>query len=104
MNGGYILVDFGKVNMLAESAQTIPGLYARITEAYASGKPILAYNVDYGTGVPTTPIPFFGIIEAGVYILTASNLQLRCTSADSVTITSLVVNNSAKTATKSAAK
>lgn len=104
MNSGYIMIDCGGLNMLAESAQTITGLYARCTEAYATGKPIIAYNINYGAGVPTTPIPVFGIIEAGVYILTSSILQVRITSADSVTITSLVLNNSAKSSAKSAAK
>lgn len=104
MNGGYVMVDCGGLNMLAGAAQTIAGLYAKCAAAYASGKPILAYNVNYGTGVPTTPIPVFGIIEDDVYVMTASILQVRVTSADSVTITGLVGNNSAKTATKSAAK
>lgn len=93
MNGGYIMIDCGGLNLLAQSAQTIAGLYAKIAAAFASDKPILAYNANYGTGVPMTPIPVFGIIEDGVYILTASILQVRVTSADSVTITSLVTEN-----------
>ena len=95
---GYVMVDCGGMNLLADSAQTIAGLYARCTEAYASGKQILAYNANYGENVPMTPIPVFGIIEAGVYILTASSLQIRVTSADSVTITSLLTG--AKKSTK----
>lgn len=96
MNSGYIMIDCGGLNLLAQSAQTIKGLYARITAAYASGKPIIAYNCNYGTGVPMSPIPVFGINEAGLYILTASMLQIRVTSADSVTITSLIPNTNTK--------
>lgn len=95
---GYVMVDCGGMNLLADSAQTIAGLYAKCTKAYASGKQILACNANYGENVPMTPIPVFGIIEDGVYILTASILQVRVTSADSVTITSLVTG--AKKSTK----
>lgn len=97
MNGGYIMIDCGGLNLLAQSAQTITGLYAKITAAFASGKPIYAYNMNYGENVPMSPAQVFGINEAGLYILTTSILQVRVTSADSVTITSLVTDtNSTK--------
>lgn len=92
MNGGYIMIDCGGLNLLAQSAQTISGLYDKITGAIASGKPIIACNCNYGANVPVTPIPVFGIVEDGVYILTASILQVRVTNADSVTIASLITD------------
>lgn len=96
MNGGYIMIDCGGLNLLAQSAQTIAGLYAKITAAFASGKPIYACNMNYGENVPMSPAQVFGINEAGLYILTASMLQVRVTSADSVTITSLIPNTNTK--------
>lgn len=89
-NGGYAVVDCKGCNLLAQSAQTISGLYADCTAAIKSGKPAYAINCNYGEGVPITPIQVFGINEAGTYIFTASILQIRVTSADSVTITSLI--------------
>ena len=101
MNGGYIMIDCKKLNLLSQSSQTISGLYEACKAAYSTGKPILAGNAEYGEGVPLTPIPVFGILEAGVYILTASILQVRIASDDSVTITNLIqMASEAKTTTR----
>lgn len=90
MNGGYAMVDCKGLNLLAQSSQTIDGLYATCEEAYNSGKAILAYNCVYGTGVPTTPIQVFAIKESGTLIFTASILQIRVTNDDAVSIVSLL--------------
>lgn len=90
MNGGYAMVDCKGLNLLAQSSQTIDGLYAACEEAYNSGKTILAYNCVYGTGVPVTPITVFAIKESGTFIFTASILQIRVASNDAVTIVSLL--------------
>ena len=89
-NSGYIMVDCKKVNLLAQSAQTVNGMYAASKNAIDSGKPILACNCEYGEGVPLTPIPVFAIIEAGVIIFTASILQVRVAPNNSVTIVPLI--------------
>lgn len=90
MVGGYAMVDCGGANLLADSSQTITGLYDQCKKAVDSGKPILAYNCNYGTGVPMTPIPVFAILESGNYIFTASILQITVTSADALTVASLI--------------
>ena len=84
------MVDCGGANLLAQSPQTISGLYAKCKTAMESGKPVLAYNCQYGSGVPMSPIPVFGILEDGVYIFTASILQVRVANTDAVTIVSLL--------------
>lgn len=89
-NSGYVMVDCKKANLLAQSAQTVDGIYASAKGAIDTGKPILACNCEYGEGVPLTPIPVFAIIEDGVLIFTASILQIRVTDEDSVTIVSLL--------------
>lgn len=89
MNGGYSIVDCKGLNLLAQSKQTIPGLYKAVAAAYGTDKLIIAENCVYGEGVNLTDIPVFAIIEAGVYILTASILQVRVSSDDGVIITSL---------------
>lgn len=89
-NPGYVLVDCGGMNLLAQSSQTITGLYKVCEAAVASGKLILAVNCEYGDGVPMTPIPVMAIKESGNFIFTASILQITVESDDSVTITSLI--------------
>lgn len=90
MNSGYIMVDCAGINLLSQSSQSKTGLYAECIAATNSGKPIIAYNLEYGSGVKMTPVPVFSIIEAGVFIGTASILQVRVAPDDSVTITSLI--------------
>ena len=90
MNGGYIMVDCKKMNLLAQSAQTVNGIYAAIKNAVDSGKPIIAENCEYGEGVPLTPIPIFAIEQGGQICFTASILQVWVSSNDSVSIVPLV--------------
>ena len=90
MNGGYVLVDCTGIDLLAQSKKTVNGIYAKCAEAYASGKPIIAANCEYGSGVPMTPIPVMAIVEDGTYVFTASILQIRVGSDDGVTIVSLL--------------
>ena len=63
--GGYSLIDCGSMNLLAQSAQTIDGLYDQVKTAYKSNKPIIAENCVYGEGVKMTPIAVMVIEEAG---------------------------------------
>lgn len=92
MNGGYIMVDCGGCNLLADSAQTISGLYEKVKYAYESGKPIYAVNCVYGTGVPLTPIPVFMIKQGTSYCASSSILQVWVNENDGVNIVSLLSN------------
>lgn len=96
---GYIMVDCQSLNLLASESQTINGLYSRCIEVFDTGKPIIAVNCEYGEDVPMTPISVWAIIEAGTVILTASILQIRVASDDSVTIVPLI--NTTKSTKKS---
>lgn len=90
MNSGYIMVDCKELNLLADSSQTVDGIYDASIAAVESGKHIIACNCEYGEDVPVTPIPVFAIIEAGVVIFTSSILQVRVAPDDSVTVVSLI--------------
>lgn len=90
--GGYILIDCGGLNLLATDPQTISGLYAKVKKAHELNKPIYAVNCVYGSGVKLSPIQVFAINESGTIICTASILQIRVASNDSVTITSLLTD------------
>ena len=88
--GGYIMVDCKGLNLLADDTQNIEGLYDDCEAAIAAGVPVIAYNCEYGEGVPMSPISVFGIIESGTIIFTASILQIRVDEDDDVTIVSLL--------------
>lgn len=88
--GGYCMVDCKGLNLLSQDSQTISGLYDQCKKADWTDKVILAMNCQYGSGVELSPIPVFCIVEDGAYIFTASILQIRVASDDSVTITSLI--------------
>ena len=87
---GYVVVDCTGINLLADSKVTVSGIYAKCKAAFDSGKPMFACNCEYGEGVPMTPVQVMAIIEAGVYVMTASILQIRVDSDDGVTIVSLL--------------
>lgn len=89
-HNGYVMVDCKKLNLLAQASQTVDGIFDSVEDAVNSGKPIVAVNCEYGTGVSVTPINVFAIKEASNYILTASILQVIVTPEDGVTIRSLV--------------
>lgn len=100
MNGGYFMVDCTGLNLLAESTQTISGIYAKSKTALESGKPIIANNCIYGTGVKMSPIPVFAIEEGDYIILTASILQIKVKNDNTITIINLAPANNTKTSTK----
>lgn len=97
MNGGYVMIDCKGLNLLSEASQTIDGLYEKSAEALATGKPIIVNNCEYGDGVPMTPTPVMGIEEeedgTSTIVFTASTLQIRVSSDDSVEIVDLLDND-----------
>lgn len=52
---GYAKLDMGGINLGSTSSQSITGLYARITDAVKTGKPILLCNIKGGASLPATP-------------------------------------------------
>lgn len=89
-NSGYIMIDCEKLNLLAQSSQTIDGIYDAVMSAIESGKPIIACNCEYGEDVPLTPIPVFCIIQGTEIVATSSILQIWIQNDDSVRIVSLL--------------
>lgn len=94
---GYVLVDCTGINLLAGEKQTIAGIFSKSTEAITTGKPIYAINLQYGEGVPMTPVSVMAITEGGKYIFTASVLQIIVDSEDGVEVVNLAPANQAKT-------
>ena len=89
-NGGYIMVDCGGLNLLESDPQTITGIFAKCRNAIESGKPIIATNCVYGSGVPLTPISVFAIEQGGEFCLSASIIQVWVSSSDSVRVVGLI--------------
>ena len=99
---GYIMIDCTGVNLLAGENQTIAGIFDKATEAYESGKPIIAINLQYGEGVPMTPVSMMAIFEGGKYCFSASILQVWVDDEDGVEVVNLAPPaNQAKRTTKS---
>lgn len=93
MNGGYIMIDCRGLDLTSREEQTISGLYNDMVRAIKTGKPLVAYNCVWGSNndSPMTPIPFFAQNWTDSLVVgTASILNISCTSADKVTVTSLV--------------
>ena len=98
---GYSQIDCKGLDLLAESAQTINGLYNEIQEAIETGKPMFATNLVWGDVSEISPVQVFSVQWDGYVILTASTLQVIVTTEDSVTINNLAPSNEAKTSKKS---
>ena len=91
-NGGYIMIDCKGLDLTGGTTpQTKTGLYSTVKTAMGIGKPIFAYNCVWGDDGDVSPIQVFAIDmgEYGIYI-TASTLQIRVSSADSVIIINLI--------------
>ena len=94
MESGYIMIDFGGMDLTLESSQTIAGLYARIAESRATGKMIVACNMVWGDTGAASPIPVIVTApETNTYVCAASTLQIHVTSADVVTIENMAPSN-----------
>jgi len=93
---GYVSIDCKGLDLLAESAQTISGLYQAVQDAIASGKPLYATNMVWGDVSDISPVQVFTVQFDGYVICTASTLQVIVTSADSVTINNLAPANTSK--------
>lgn len=95
-NGGYAMIDCGGMNLLAQSAQTIAGIYAKVSAAFDSKKPVIACNMIYGVDAISC-VPVFLVKElSGTIIATASVVQIIITAADEVTIVNLAPANRSK--------
>lgn len=90
VNGGYVQIDLKGLDIHNTStSQTVTGLYKECMDAVDSGKVIVGCNGTY-EGKKVSPFPVFGLVEDGVFIGTASILQVRVASDDTVTIVSLL--------------
>lgn len=77
INSGYVLIDAGGLDLSSSSSQTIAGAWTMVQDAVATNKPIVAYNMVYGEGHPTTPIQCFGwAISTTEFVLVSATLHI----------------------------
>lgn len=93
MKGGYTLIDCGGLNLLADEAQTIAGLYERCLDAYYAGTLVVACNCTYGDDIPTSPFTAILLVDDGDVILITSIYQVTIDEDDEVTIALLAEPN-----------
>lgn len=87
MKGGYILVDCTGIDLTAESAQTVTGIWKKAVTAIASGKPIIAQGCVYGTGKPVSPVTCFGwYISSTEIVVVGATLHIHIKNDDTATV------------------
>ena len=88
MNGGYILSDCGGLDLTGgDTPQTINGIWDKAVMALSIGKPIVAQNCIYGTGVPVSPVTCFGwYISATEIVIVGATLHIHIKNDDSVIV------------------
>ena len=87
INSGYVMLDAGGLNLASSSSQSISGSWARVMEAVSSKKPIIAYNMVYGTGKELTPVPCFGwFIDTDEFVLVSATLHIHVKDDNTCTV------------------
>lgn len=98
---GYIFVDVAGLDLTAdtsEAAITKTGLFAAVSAAIDTHKPIYITGAVNGNKGACTPIQAFANKETAI-TLTVSHYEVNITSADAVTITDLIPTSEEPTKT-----
>ena len=87
MNGGYVMVDCKGLDLTGgNTPQTITGIWNDAKIAMASGKPIVAHNCVYGTGVKVSPVTCFGwYISTTEIVFVGATIHVHIKSDNTVT-------------------
>ena len=91
MNGGYFMVDCKGLDLTETDPQTISGIWNDAVTAMATGKPIIAHNCVYGSGVNVSPVTCFGwYISATEIVIVGATLHIHVKSDNTVTVLDVV--------------
>lgn len=87
MNGGYCLVDCKGLDLTGGSTpQTIAGIWDLAVNALKTGKPIVAENTVYGSGVPVSPVTCFGwYISTTEIVIVGATIHVHIKNDNTVT-------------------
>lgn len=87
MKGGYILADCAGLDLSIGTAQEISGIWDKAVTAISAGKPIIAQNCVYGTGVPVSPVTCFGwYISTTEIVIVGATLHVHIKNDDTATV------------------
>lgn len=87
MNGGYVMIDFQKIDILSENIK-IDGVFSETEKAFSSGKTVVCVNAKYN-GMESSPITVFLCKTNGKFIATSSILQLEIFEDDTIKVNNL---------------
>lgn len=93
---GYVIIDCEGLELTDSTKQTLTGIFARVTEAYNTGKPCIAYNCAWDSYKISPISVMINPRPSGNYIATASTLQLEIDPQDGVTVINMLGNQSKK--------
>lgn len=97
MNGGYFLADCTGLDLSDSNSQEIAGIWEKAVSALASGKPIIAHNCVYGSGVPVSPVTCFGWqLATDEIVIVGATLHIHIKDDDTATVLDVVPTNQAK--------
>jgi len=87
MNGGYFMVNCKGLDLTVTDPQTIPGIWNDAVIAMGTGKPIIAHNCVYGSGVNVSPVTCFGwYISATEIVIVGATLHIHVKSDNTATV------------------
>ena len=100
---GYILIDLTGIDVSAESAATVAGSYSKVVEALATKKPIIIEGI-VNDDVALSAFGAVVYLDASGAEIEFNTTKITISSADSVTIGTLIPDPEAKTTTKKSTK
>ena len=100
---GYILIDLSGIDLAAESADTVAGTYAKLSEAISTNKPIIIEGL-INDDIAISPVSVLVYTDTYGIEVEFNTTKITVSSADSVTISSLIPAPEAKTTKKTTTK
>lgn len=100
---GYILIDLTGIDVSAESAATVAGSYSKVVEALATKKPIIIEGI-VNDDVALSAFGAVVYLDSSGAEIEFNTTKITISSADSVTIGTLIPDPEAKTTTKKSTK
>lgn len=91
MNGGYFMVNCKGLDLTETDPQSISGIWNDAVTALATGKPIIAHNCVYGTGVNVSPVTCFGwYISTTEIVIVGATLHIHIKNDNTATVLDVV--------------
>lgn len=100
---GYILIDLTGIDVAAESAATVAGSYSKVVEALATKKPIIIEGI-VNDDIALSAFGAVVYLDSSGAEIEFNTTKITISSADSVTIGTLIPDPEAKTTTKKSTK